>query len=289
MAVITPSARLAGVALVSHDVERLAAFYVEAFGFERLWPLRAEPATGRSGEQHRLSLGLGAQRLDLIVFDEPGAPYPARVPGWSLAFQHVALIVTDMSAMDRLTRRHDWQPISTNGPQRLPPGSGGVTAFKFRDPDGHPLELLAFPPGAAPPAWRGDGASSGQVLGYDHSALSVRDTAASVAFYTRLGLSVTAQTLNEGVEQACLDDVADPKVEVTTLTPGGAATPHVELLCYRGAYDRTTGPAGLSDVAASRLMLDVDPDLWPSTGITSAGDHALLRDPDGHVLELRRP
>ena len=288
MAVTSSSARLAGVALVSRDIERLAAFYVEAFGFERLSSLHAEPAAGSSGQQHRLSLGLGAQRLDLIAFDEPGAPYPAEVPGWSLAFQHIALIATDMSAIDRLTRRHDWQPISTNGPQRLPPRSGGVTAFKFRDPDGHPLELLAFPPGAAPPAWRGAGASSGQVLGYDHSALSVRDTAVSVAFYARLGLSVTAQTLNHGVEQACLDDVADPRVEVTTLTPGGAPTPHVELLCYRGAYDRTTGSAGLNDVAASRLMLDVDPASWPSEGRTDAGDHAILRDPDWHLLELRR-
>ncbi len=40
------------------------------------------------------------------------------------------------------------------GPERLPARSGGVSAFKFRDPDGHPLELLAFPPEAVPPIWR---------------------------------------------------------------------------------------------------------------------------------------
>lgn len=36
---------------------------------------------------------------------------------------------------------------------RLPESSGGVTAFKFRDPDGHPLELLAFPDGKVPSRW----------------------------------------------------------------------------------------------------------------------------------------
>ena len=33
------------------------------------------------------------------------------------------------------------QPISLNGPETLPERNGGVRAFKFRDPDDHPLEL----------------------------------------------------------------------------------------------------------------------------------------------------
>ena len=55
----------------------------------------------------------------------------------------------------RICRQYPgWTPISTSGPQLLPAASGGVSAFKFRDPEGHPLELIAFPPGAVPPQWQ---------------------------------------------------------------------------------------------------------------------------------------
>jgi len=47
------------------------------------------------------------------------------------------------------------QPISQDGPQTLPPVDGSVRAWKFRDPDGHPLELLWFPPGGGRAVWRG--------------------------------------------------------------------------------------------------------------------------------------
>ena len=39
-------------------------------------------------------------------------------------------------------------------------------------------------------------------------------------------------------EQDKLDDVAMALVEVTALTPPRSSTPHVELLCYRGRFDR---------------------------------------------------
>ena len=74
-------------------------------------------------------------------------------------------------------------PISRGGPVTLPKSAGGVTAVKFRDPEGHPLEFLQFPPGANPD-WKGAG-----VMGIDHSAISVSDVAASRRFYARHGLS----------------------------------------------------------------------------------------------------
>ena len=42
---------------------------------------------------------------------------------------------------ERLSR-FPFTTISRNGPEALP---GGVVAFKFRGPDGHPLELIQFP------------------------------------------------------------------------------------------------------------------------------------------------
>jgi hypothetical protein len=37
--------------------------------------------------------------------------------------------------------------------RRFLPRNGSVQAFKFRDRDGHPLELLYFPPGQGRPIW----------------------------------------------------------------------------------------------------------------------------------------
>ena len=92
-------------------------------------------------------------------------------------------------AYRRLCSVSGWTAISIDGPQRLPASSGGVSAFKFRDPDGHPLELLAFPDGAWPAHWQAR--SNGDLaLGIDHSAISVSDSARSIAFYEALGLRV---------------------------------------------------------------------------------------------------
>ena len=41
-------------------------------------------------------------------------------------------------------------------PQLLPktiPNAAGIRAFYFRDPDGHPLEMLQFPPDKGDPKW----------------------------------------------------------------------------------------------------------------------------------------
>ncbi|MGB8684208.1 MAG: hypothetical protein WCD12_15080, partial [Candidatus Binatus sp.] len=60
-----------------------------------------------------------------------------------------------------------------------------VTALKFRDPEGHPLELIAFPPDDTPAKWQRS--STAECLGIDHSAISVAVTERSVKFYERLG------------------------------------------------------------------------------------------------------
>lgn len=182
------------VRLNSRSPEALAVFFVQALGFEQGAPGVCEVA-----------LRLGASRIEIAGCQ--GAAYPAFVPGWSPLFQHFAITAPDMSAaMARLERTPSWTPISRDGPQRLPANTGCVTAFKFRDPDGHPLELLAFPDEAADTPPR-----------IDHSAISVADTAIAVAFYQSLGLVVASRTLNRGPEQDRLDNLDAVEVEVTAL------------------------------------------------------------------------
>ncbi len=272
---MTVIARIARFSLTSADPERLARFYVDAIGFEQHAVLRqpAEPY-GVPGQATVHRLRLGAQEIELVGFEHAGAPYPEASTSHDGWFQHLALVASDMAAAHgRLSRIGGWQSISQGGPVTLPPSSGGVAAFKFRDPEGHPLELLAFPAGHAPAAWSGPG--TGPCLGIDHSAIVVADEARSLAFYDGLGLTVSARSLNQGPEQVRLDDAPEVVVGVVGLDPP-AVPPHLELLAYRRPPVRPGAAAG-ADIACTRTMV-VTMDI--------SGAPRLLHDPDQHQVML---
>ena len=272
--------RLIGFHLVTANLVRLTGFYRDALGFSLDGPASLISASecaawGLSGAGQRQRLALGEQSVTLEQFDQLGAPYPEEGDASSLWFQHLAIVVTDIGgAVERLGKV---ATISMGGPQRLPASSGGVTAFKFRDPDGHPLELLQFSAGDVPAHWQGrlkaERVQAGPALGIDHSAISVADVEASVAFYAGLGLTPGRRTTNEGMAQGRLDGLAAPVVEVVPLLPV-EATPHLELLGYQmpGAAGPTRRP---NDVAATRLVWQGD-------------EPGLLADPDGHVHQVLR-
>jgi len=306
---VTSVQKLSRITLICRQAERLAEFYTRAFGFAciedtlKIDPGFAELIGLAKGQVRTTSLRLGNQVIALAEPQPAGCSYPGDVPGWDPLFQHFAIVVSDMTAAyANLQALHNWTPISTDGPQILPSSSGGVTAFKFRDPEGHPLEMLAFAPGATPAHWA---IRSGNLcLGIDHSAISVADTSRSVAFYSRLGLARTASSLNVGREQEKLDNLLGAVVEVTALVPPMQAVPHVELLCYRGNFDRRELLTNRNDVAATQLVFEVERDaldgivalncdttISSSTTSESGGLCALLRDPDGHLLcmEPRAP
>ncbi len=277
--------RIVGFGLTSADAARLTKFYVMAFGAQHvssghLTGARFERQMGVSGGALRHTLQLGRESVDILQFDTPGRPYPRSLSPNDTGFQHFAIVVSDMDlALLKLQRTDGWTPISIGGPQRLPHRSGGVTAFKLQDPEGHPLELLAFPEHGVPAHWR-ERSRDGTFLGIDHSAISVRDTAISTYFYQTLGFSVTAQTFNHGEAQANLDGVPRPKVEVTALSLN-ASTPHLELLCYRSEVHLPRQALASNDVAATRTALAAD-------GLKNDVDAAqrLVTDPDGHRLLL---
>ena len=274
---MTVIARIARFSLTSADPERLARFYGDAFGFEPVASERQDALPyGVPGQAtvHRLRLGL--QEIELVGFERAGAPYPAASTSHDGWFQHLALVVSDMAAAhERLSRQGGWQTISRGSPVVLPKSSGGVTAFKFRDPEGHPLELLAFPPDGAPAAWSGQPAGSTPCLGIDHSAIVVADEARSLAFYTGLGLAVSARSSNQGAEQVRLDDAPEVAVGVVGLDPP-AVPPHLELLAYHNPPVRS-GSAGSADIACTRTMVITD---------NASEPVRMLSDPDGHRVML---
>jgi Glyoxalase/Bleomycin resistance protein/Dioxygenase superfamily len=117
-------------------------------------------------------------------------------------------------------------------PQRLPDwnkAAGGIKAFYFKDPDGHPLEILQFPSEKGDPKWHT--VSDKLFLGIDHTAIVVGDIATSLSFYRDLlGLRVTGDSVNHGPEQERLNNVSGARLHITGLR--AARGPGIEFLEY---------------------------------------------------------
>lgn len=278
---------VAQISLTTPDAGHLAGFFEHAFGFSRLETKHLsgsnfELLMGVEGGAKSIILRLGDSIIELLEFDRAGQPYPQGTSSSDLIFQHFAIVVADMDqAYGRLSALSGWTAISSAGPQRLPETSGGVTAFKFRDPDGHPLEILAFPDGRRPERWQSR-SDRDLFLGIDHSAIGVSDSAQSIAFYEGLGFRVAARSLNHGIEQECLDAVKSACVEVTALE-SQQATPHIELLCYQSIRHDRSPALHNNDVAATRLVLGA---VWPSSDDESTAHPWSMTDPDGHHLMI---
>ncbi len=256
------------------DMDRAVDFYSRVLTFEK--EAHREVAGMRPARITRMRLG--AERIELMQFLAPGGrPFPADSRGNDRWFQHVAIIVSDMPKAYLRLRRNGVEHASP-WPQRLPdwnPNAGGIEAFYFRDPDGHYLEVLAFPPGKGAAKWH---VRDGRLfLGIDHTAIVVADTDASLAFYRdRLGLAVAGASENYGIEQERLNDVFGARLRITALR--AADGPGIEFLEYLNPRDGRPMP------------FDTRPnDLWYWQINLRAADPAgletgvILRDPDGHA------
>ena len=273
------------------DLDRTERFYRDSLGFEPEAPPEPLPsaeaeALGITGR--RLIMRLGEQRVAFVQAEPPGGPYPAGADATDPVFQHLAIVVRDMGeAMRGLVAT----PISLGWPQVLPPSTGSVEAYKFRDPDGHPLELIHFPGGEPAKRWAD---ALGLFLGIDHSAITVTNLDGAIAFLTGLGLTLSERGLNRGPEQARLDGLSDPVVDVVALAPAQPA-PHVELLHYRAPA--RSGPRhayGPGDRASTRFVVSADDPASLATSLRGArlssdGSACYGAGPDGHgFLILRR-
>jgi len=242
------------------DLRRARSFYCDALGFQDAG--HETPRTVR--------LALGAQEIELT--ETQGRPYPSGSTAADLWFQHFAIVTTDIAAAHARLMQHQAVAITQGGPQLLPPAAGGVRAFKFRDPEGHPLELLQF--AGATPRWPAQ--ATCLTIGIDHSAISISGAERSIAFYENLGLVCTARQTNSGPEQERLDGLAGIAVEVIAMARPGTPPPHLELLCYRTprgrARDGQWDPQDIADTAS----------LLPG----HAKEQMEIRDPDGHLIRL---
>jgi catechol 2,3-dioxygenase-like lactoylglutathione lyase family enzyme len=303
---------VAGVALTVSDIDRSRRFYEELLTFRTIgdttiggeeWDKLTGIAAGRI---RVVTLALGSERVELWQYlDHPGRPAPAMQSNdrW---FQHVAIIVRNMDSAAARLERAGVARVSP-APQTLPPSipaAAGIRAYYFRDPDGHPLEILMFPPDKGAARWHADGPDL--FLGIDHSAVVVWDTERSLDFYRGLlGLEVRGSSMNFGPEQERLNNVAGARLRITGLRTGNG--PGIEFLDYRAPrtgrpYPSDAQPNDLlhwhtrivvNDVAlAVRRAQDAGGRLVSKGAISldPAGNGfrraALVRDPDGHAIAL---
>lgn len=304
---------VAAVGMTVSDMERSVEFYSNALSFEKVsdvevWGADYERLQGVFGLRMRVvRMQLGSEAIELTEYLTPkGKPFPIDSRSHDYWFQHIAIIVSDMERAYDWLRSHKVQHAST-GPQRLPdwnPNAGGIKAFYFRDPDGHFLEILWFPPGKGDPKWRQ--ATDKLFLGIDHTAIVVSNTEASLHFYRdTLGMKIVGESENYGVEQEQLNNVFGARLRITSLR--AASGPGVEFLEYLAPRDGRPLPTdakandllhwqtGLVTINAERAFqqLRTGAHSFISPGVVSLGESRLgfqkallLRDPDGHALRI---
>jgi catechol 2,3-dioxygenase-like lactoylglutathione lyase family enzyme len=305
--------RIERITVTVADLARTEQFYRDGLGFERVDeatltdPALAHLLGVKNARLRVLTMRLGAETVEFVRYQPKGKPYPADSRSPDLWFQHFAIIVSDMDKAYQRLAKVRFTPISTGGPQTLPPANGSVQAFKFRDPDGHPLELLFFPPGQGRSVWHEQPAGK-LFLGIDHSAIGVSNTPKSREFYTRLlGMSVAYEVLNRGPAQENLDGTFNAVVQITGLRPTGAQGPGIEFLDYRTPPTGRPTPVDVESNAIQHVHLDMVVDdidglartLWDagvpfvSPGVVELKGGKfhkalLVRDPDGHALLLEQ-
>lgn len=281
-----PLDSVASVAITVQDAARSTAFFRDVLGFtvasqEKTVGARWAPsATGLGPATVELvHLELGGTRVDLADWvDREGAAYPADSRSNDLWYEHVGIAVSDMKAAVARLEAAGVRPIS-EAPQVLPasnPGSAGIEVYCFRDPDGHPMELVHYPKGKGDARWQAPG--HGVFLGVDHVALVVSDLDESVKFYAgRLGMSLAWRGDHSGPEQQGLFGVPGASLRVAGLREKHG--PAVELLQYLEPKDGRPRPrdARANDLLVRYVVLGDSTD--PGARL------AVMSDPDGHLVK----
>ncbi|WP_010471523.1 VOC family protein [Acaryochloris sp. CCMEE 5410] len=302
-----------GVSLTVSDMDQALAFYTKVLPFKKVSDTEVmgteyERLQGVFGLRMRVvQLQLGRESIELIDYLTPGGrPIPVDSRSNDLWFQHIAIVVRDMDAAYKHLRQHKVQHAST-GPQRFPdsiPAAAGIEAFYFRDPDGHNLEIIFFPPDKGDPRWQEP--TKELFLGIDHTAIAISNTQVNRKFYENLlGLELLGHSENFGTEQEHLNNVFGARLLISGLkAPTGSG---VEFLDY------------LAPTNGRPIPLDSKADdLWhwatilQVTNIEQAAEHLrqggatfispgvitlppnklgfrkgfLVKDPDGHVLRV---
>ncbi len=306
------SVSVQSVGMTVSDMDRAVEFYY-ALAFQKVSDVEVlgdefEHLEGVFGARMRIvRMQLGNEYLDLTQYlAPPGRPIPVDSRSNDLWFQHIAIVVRDMDEAFQRLRALKVQFVST-GPQTLPPlieAAAGIKAFYFRDPDGHNLEIIYFPPGKGDPRWQEK--TDKLFLGIDHTAIAISNTDASLKFYRDLlGLHKAGESENFGTEQEHLNQVFGAHLRITGMR--ASSGPGIEFLEYLTPRDGRPRPADAhaNDIVHWQTIIATDAlDLlakklqdahvpFVSPGVIATPEDkagfskgALASDPDGHSVLL---
>ena len=301
------------VGMTVADLEQSINFYSQVLSFQKISDTEVagedwEKLQGVFGLRMRVvQMQLGDEIISLMQYiTSEGRPIPVDSRSNDRWFQHIAIVVTDMDRAYEHVRQHKVRQSSTN-PRQLPEWNkklGGVKAFYFKDPDGHNLELIQFPPDKAADKWLQK--TDKLFLGIDHSAVAVKDAEASFPLYRdRLGMTLQLQAENYGTEFEHITGTFGSRVQVNSMSP--ATGIGFELLEYIAPATGREMPIdtrandlwhyqtviAVSNLSELEQQLRTAPCSFISPGIVemSAGDLSYskalsIRDLDGHVLHL---
>ncbi|MBN3895346.1 MAG: VOC family protein [Nostoc sp. NOS(2021)] len=306
--------RIRAIGLTVTNCDRSLNFYTQALLFELVSDITIEGQNYSdlqdvTGAKIRIvTLRLGDEFIQLMEYlNVEGKPIPSDSQSNDLWFQHLAIVVSDMDRAYTHLRSFPIEPISV-APQTILSGneaSGGVRAFKFKDPDGHDLELIWFPPDKGQDKWHQK--SERLFLGIDHSAIAVSNTEQSLDFYCDLlGMQIDSRSLNWRATQTRLDNLPGAEVRITGLRPVQEGV-GIELLDYiLPGKGRTMASDWKScDIAHMQIELvvnDIEQAVeilrqngvqFVSPRVVQFTDSAsfyhqgcLVKDPDGHAILL---
>jgi catechol 2,3-dioxygenase-like lactoylglutathione lyase family enzyme len=226
------------VGITVSDLDRSVKFYTKVLGFKKISETEVqgdeyEKLQGLFGIRMRIArLQLGEEFIELTDYlTSGGRSIPEDFKSNDLAFQHIAIVVSDMEKAYAQLRKFNIEHVST-GPQTLPvsiPEAAGIKAFYFHDPDKHKLELIFFPTGKGQPKWQQP--KEKLFLGIDHTAIGVSSTNNSLKFYQDiLGIERKGDSWNKGNEQAHLNFIENASLHITGLR--AATGPGIEFLEY---------------------------------------------------------
>jgi len=308
--------RLKFIGFTVADVDRETTFFTKVLSFEKVSDFRVigseyDKMQGVFNANMRIvHLKLGEQIVELTQYISPPTGRPIPVPSYSNDewFEHMAIVVRDMDAAYKILQENNVQQISSN-PITIPesnPGAAGIKAVKFRDPEGHDLELIYFPAGKADPVWQKP--TSRLFLGLSHTAMTVDSTEKGVAFYRDLlGFDVGGVTFT-GVTQEVLDDLFDDtcldaddanlaaathRVPRLQDAPGGRPMPGDTKAIDVWHWQTTLATKDIQ-AAADRLRKAgaqfITPDIVSIPQETQAElgfkKALMVRDPNGHAIRL---
>jgi catechol 2,3-dioxygenase-like lactoylglutathione lyase family enzyme len=307
---LPPVQSVDAVGMTVSDMDRSLAFYSEVLSFKKVSDSEVtgdayEHLEGVFGVRMRVvRMQLGGEFIELTQYLAPtGRPLTVDSRSNDRWFQHIAIITSDTGRTYAWLHQHNVQHASP-APQRLPDwnkNAAGIEAFYFKDPDGHSLEVLHFPAGKGDAKWHR--VTGDLFLGIDHTAIVVGDTAASLSFYRDLlGFHIAGESENYGIEQERLNNVFGAHLRITSLR--SAAGPGIELLEYLSPRDGRLYPADerANDVVHWQTELRTDAAEraatllrnshvpFVSNGVVTVAEQSakafLVRDPDGHAIEL---